>query len=200
LQETDFLVQSKNDGSPRRLNNQAISLRFSRFFEHKLAFLLVFAVVYGLVFINYIDVITAGGSRSGYHLWLVLMYFLPFAILSIMNAKHWKLTLGLGIIASLMNDIFYGLIRSIIGGPYDLGVYYTNWLIPGDALLFKLNLGFAVIQVQSWMMAASIYLRFVAVFILLEGWKYIVSNMQVSAYLSQKKLKINNIKTRQAKS
>ena len=76
-----------------------------------------------------------------------------------LNLKNWQLTLGLGLIASLMNDVFYNLIRDLIGIHINLTNYYSLWLIPQNATLLNLNLGFAVISVSSWMMSLSIYLR-----------------------------------------
>lgn len=161
----------------------------------KTLFLIIFAIVYGFVFINYIDIITNGGAQSGYHLWLVLMYFVPFAILSVIDIKNWKLTLGLGLLTSVMNDVFYGVMRNVMGVPYDLTTYYNLWLIPQTTKLFTLNLGFTTIAVQSWMMAASIYIRFGAVFALLEGYKYL-PNLQLPAYLSlrRQKVKVGGLK------
>jgi hypothetical protein len=145
-------------------------LGFSGVLEGKLHFLVVFAVLYGLVFINYID-IASSGLNYGYHLWLVLMYFLPFVGFSMLNLKNWQLTIGLGLIASLMNDVFYWLAKYAIGIPTDLSHYYHLWLIPSNTYLFNLNLGFTVITVTSWMMALSIYLRIAVVAGLLWNWK-----------------------------
>lgn len=145
-------------------------LGFTGALEDKLAFLVAFAVLYGLIFINYID-IASSGLTSGYHLWLVLMYFLPFAGFSILNWKNWGLTAGLGLVASLMNDIFYGAVKYLAGIPIDLERYYSLWLIPQDAHLFNLNLGSTVVPVYSWMMATSIYLRVVAAAGLFWVWK-----------------------------
>jgi len=153
--------------------------------QNKLSFLFIFAVIYGLVFINYIDIITDGYSQKGYHLWLVLMYFLPFAILSVINLKNWKLTIGLGLVVSIMNDVFYGLIRNLIGAPYDLSQYYNRWLLSGDTVLFSLNLGFATIPVQSWMMALSIYLRIAVVFFLLGGLTFTLALIKKKHFVSQ---------------
>jgi len=144
---------------------------FTSILESKLHYLIIFSVFYGLVFINYIDIITAGGAIYGYHLWLVLMYFLPFAVFSMLDLKNWKLTISLGLLASLMNDVFYGLTKYMIGIPYDLTRYYSNWLIPQNTLLFNLNLGFAVLPVYSWMMALSIYARIIPIVLLLYSWK-----------------------------
>jgi CheY-like chemotaxis protein len=137
-------------------------------FDRKFVLYLVFAVVYGFVFINYIDVIS--GGYGGYHLWLVIMYFFPFATLSMLFPRNLQLTVGLGLLVSLMNDVFYGVMRNLMGFHLDLTWYYHNWLIPGNATLFQLNLGFTTIPVLSWMMALSIYLRIIAVVILLKIW------------------------------
>jgi hypothetical protein len=67
-------------------------------------------VIYGLLFINYIG-ISSLGTISGYHMWLMLMYFLPFVGFSLLNIKNWGLTVSLGLTASLMNDVFYGGIK-----------------------------------------------------------------------------------------
>jgi hypothetical protein len=137
-------------------------------FEKKFKLYIVFSVVYGLVFINWIDIVYSGYC---YHIWLMIMYFFPFAALSIFFPRNWQLTVGLGLIASLMNDVFYELAKYLIGMPTDLSRYYSLWLIPGNEALFKLNLGFTLIQVYSWMMALSIYGRIVIVYVLLRVWK-----------------------------
>jgi hypothetical protein len=138
-------------------------------FDKKFKLYVVFSVVYGLVFINYIDVIS--GGYEGYHLWLVIMYFFPFATLSMLFPRNLQLTVGLGLVVSLMNDVFYGVVRNVMGFPLDLTWYYNRWLLPGNATLFQLNLGFIVIPVLSWMMALSIYVRIIAVYFLLRIWR-----------------------------
>jgi hypothetical protein len=140
--------------------------------DGKLVCLVAFAAIYGLVFINYIDVVSSGFTY-GYHVWLVVMYFLPFVGFSMFNLKNWGLTVGLGLFASLMNDVFYGLTKYIFGVSYDLNRYYSLWLIPQGEKLFTLNLGFTDIPVYSWMMALSIYIRIAAVVALLWYWKLI---------------------------
>jgi hypothetical protein len=65
-----------------------------------------------------------------------------------LNLKNWKLPVGLGLITSLINDVFYGFMKDLIGMPYDLGRYYSLW-----------------------MMALSIYLRIAVVVGLLWSWK-----------------------------
>ncbi len=152
--------------------------------------LLIFAIVYGLFFINYIDIITKGSSQNGYHLWLVLMYFMPFALLSVIDIKNWKLTIGLGLLTSLMNDVFYGSISYLMGTNINLPNYYNLWLIPQTTQLFTLNLGFTSIAVQSWMMAASIYIRIAFVFLLLDCHKHIHNNWTIPTYISLRRQKV----------
>jgi CheY-like chemotaxis protein len=154
-------------------------IKSTKDFDRKFILYLVFAVVYGFVFINYIDVLS--GGYEGYHLWLVIMYFFPFATLSMFFPRNLQLTIGLGLLVSLMNDVFYGVVRNLMGFPLDLTWYYHNWLIPGGTALFNLNLGFTVIPVFSWMMALSIYIRIIVVLILLIIW-----NIQAKTrYLNQ---------------
>ena len=163
--------------------------------ERKLPFLIVFAVIYGLVFINYIDIISPGGSESGYHLWLTLMYFLPFIGLSISNLKNWKLTVALGLIASLMNDVFYLLIMYFMGFHVNLFSKYSLWLIPQNTVLFNLNLGFAVIPVASWMMAFSIYARIAITFVMLKRWNIPLTNLKIPLHSAINKQPFKKIET-----
>jgi hypothetical protein len=139
-------------------------------FERRFYSYLILSVVYGLVFINYIDNIFSGGL-GGYHLWLLFMYFFPFLILTALYPRNWQLTIGLGLLVSLMNDVFYGLVRYLLGFNLSLAWYYSVWLIPGNTKLFVLDLGFTILPVYSWMMALSIYLRVVLVVVLLWSWK-----------------------------
>jgi hypothetical protein len=130
---------------------------------------IVLSIIYGLVFINYIDIAYSG---NGYHLWLIAMYFFPFFALAIFNfRKNFKLTLSLGLMASLMNDLFFGPIKYLLGLCSDIVRYFTLWLIPSNHVLFNLILGFSTIQIFSWMMAFSIYGRVALVFIMLKAWK-----------------------------
>jgi hypothetical protein len=60
-------------------------------FNKRFNLYLVFSVLYGLVFLNYIDIITSGGAFGGYHLWLTIMYFFPFTALTLSfprNCSH----------------------------------------------------------------------------------------------------------------
>jgi hypothetical protein len=110
-------LRAKKDSTVRIPNpSLKVKLGLTGRFEGKLKFLIAFSVLYGLFFINYID-IASSGVISGYHMWLVLMYFLPFAGFSLLNLKNWSLTVGLGLTASLMNDVFYGGIKYLLACP-----------------------------------------------------------------------------------
>lgn len=145
--------------------------RAYRAFNKRFYIYVIVSILYGLVFVNYIDNITPGGIYGGYHLWLTIMYFFPFIILTISFPRNWQLTIGLGLLASIMNDVFYGAVRSLMGIPIDLNRYYNLWLIPSGTLLFHLNLGIAEIPVYSWLMSLTIYLRIVLVIVLLWRWR-----------------------------
>lgn len=137
---------------------------FRRYF--KLFF--IFSVVYGLIFINYIDILIQGGY--GYHLWLIVMYFFPFVVLSLIFPHNWPLTIGLGLLSSLMNDMFYGPIKYLVGVQLDLTSYYTLRLLPSNVAMFKMDVGFAVVQIYSWTMVISIYSRIVLIVVLWKVW------------------------------
>jgi hypothetical protein len=149
----------------------AEKLRAMQAFNKKFYFYVILSVFYGLVFVNYIDNIISGSSYGGYHMWLTIMYFFPFIILTISFPRNWQLTIGLGLLASLMNDVFYGIVRSLMGIKIDLNWYYRLWLIPSDTVLFRLNLGIVDINVYSWMMALSIYGRIAIIVLMLWLWR-----------------------------
>lgn len=126
--------------------------------------LAAYSILYGLVLINYIDIMSSGGYA--YHLWLIAMCFAPFVILSLVDPKDWRLTVSLGFISSLMNDMFYGPAVYLAGKSIDLIWYYKLWLIPHSETLFDLDFGILRIPVFSWMMALSIYTRIILVYML----------------------------------
>lgn len=147
--------------------------RAMEYFDRKFKLILVLSVIYGLFFVNFIDIVTMGSEISIYHLWLFILYFMPFVMITWIFPRNWPLTLGLGLIASLMNDVFYGFIRVAfgVGLPFSLAQYYAWWLIPSDHFLFTANLGFTMIPIYSWAMALSIYGRISIVLALLWVWK-----------------------------
>jgi hypothetical protein len=165
----------------------AEKLRALKAFNKKFRLYIILSALYGLVFVNYIDNIIAGGFYSGYHMWLTVMYFFPFIILTITFPKNWQLTVGLGLLASLMNDVFYGLVRSLLGYPTDLTRYYQLWFIPSGTHIFDLNLGAVTIPVYSWLMSLSIYGRIPIIILLLWLWKQQAKNRYLSQAIPEKK-------------
>jgi hypothetical protein len=148
---------------------QIYRMKMLQLINKKFKIYVVLSIIYGLIFINYIDIAYSG---DGYHLWLIAMYFFPFFAFSIFHfRRNFRLTLSLGLIASLMNDLFFGPIKYLLGLRSDLLSYFTLWLIPSNHVLFNLNLGFATVQIYSWMMAFSIYGRIALVCIMLRVWK-----------------------------
>ena len=134
-----------------------------------LAKLTLFSSIYGLVLINYIDVLPRNWA-PGYHGWLIAMYFVPFITFSILHPEDWEITISLGLYASLMNDLFYAIWAYFLRG-IDLCRYYYLYLVPQDVFLgWEVDLGFVRIPVYSWLMALSIYARIVVVYLLLLKW------------------------------
>lgn len=133
--------------------------------------LLLYSFVYGLFIINVIDLTTKG--FWGYHLFLIACYFAPFVIVClIIGFDDWELLMSLGLIASLMNDLFYAPIGMILfGRKYDLVEWYlwqlgfygldTKWWFDG---------GFFKIPVSSILMGLSIYARIIISYLTLLKW------------------------------
>ena len=135
--------------------------------------MILYSALYGLLHINYIDLVVPGSQIPGYHLWLVITYFAPFIpLLFIYGFKDWELVLSLGLIASLMNDLFYYPIAMIMFGRHvDLLEWYSFQLgLQGFKVRWYFNGGFFTFPVTSILMAISIYLRIVLVTLLLWKW------------------------------
>lgn len=74
-----------------------------------------FAVIYGLLPINWIDLFNP--AAPGYHVWLVIMYMAPFGIVVLLEGVSLlPLALSLGLLASLMNDLFYYPVGDLLFG------------------------------------------------------------------------------------
>jgi hypothetical protein len=135
--------------------------------------LFLFAFVYGLIFCNWVDLFAGGAyitAIPGYHLWFLMMLFIPFFIVTLLfGRKDMELTLALGLLASLMNDIFYFVIGDAFFGfnvtilPWWANQFGFNGWNP----CFVFHGGFFSFTVVSWMMGLSIYARIAAVVLLL---------------------------------
>ena len=138
--------------------------------------LVVFAVFYGIVFVNWIDLFNGGAYIyvvPGYHTWVLIAYLIPFGVLLVIQGrKDWELAMSLGLLASLGNDLGY----FVVGNAYfGFHVNLLNWYAHqfgfyGNTVLFIFNGGFFSFGVPSWLMGASIYSRVAVVILSLRHW------------------------------
>jgi len=129
------------------------------------------------VLINWVDLIgVARDPLHVYHLWLIAMYFAPFLPLVLLyGVKDFKLFLAMGLLTSLMNDLFYFFASFVLmtGNftwsqlwsfyAFQLGLdgWQYKWVFQGGIIQFP---------VYSWLMALSIYARIAIVIISSELW------------------------------
>jgi hypothetical protein len=133
--------------------------------------LLAYSFIYGLFMINVIDLTIKG--FWGYHIFLIMMYFFPFLIAClILGFDDWELLAGLGLISSLMNDLFYAPVGNLFFSlKYDLLEWYV-WQLGFCGLNVKwcFNGGFFTIPVSSLLMGLSIYARIILAYLVLLKW------------------------------
>jgi hypothetical protein len=136
--------------------------------------LLIFALIYGFVNINWIDLFAT--NAPAYHLWLILAYMAPFGVLLVFQGlKDWQLALSLGLLVSLVNDTGYYFTGDLLFGFH---VRLVPWLAGqlgflGSQVLFTFQGGIINFQVTSTLMGLSIYMRLaVVVFVLYYWWRF----------------------------
>ncbi|HEV2317622.1 MAG TPA: hypothetical protein VGV89_08635 [Thermoplasmata archaeon] len=131
----------------------------------------LFSLLYGLVLINWIDLF--GKSVPAYGVWLILTYFAPFTVMLVYEGfSEWPLALSLGLLVSLANDVGYFFVGNLLFG------FHTNlppWILgqlgfQGNQIVTTFEGGSFAIDVTSWMMGLSIYLRAVVVSVGLYYW------------------------------
>jgi uncharacterized membrane protein HdeD (DUF308 family) len=133
--------------------------------------LILFAAFYGLILINWIDLF--GKSVPGYGVWLIMTYMAPFAVLLVFQGwRSWPLAVSLGLLVSLFNDVGYFFVGNLIFGFHEnlgpwilgqLGFLGNQWVTTFQGGTFSIN-------VTSWMMGLSIYLRALVVGLILVYW------------------------------
>ena len=142
--------------------------------------LVTFAAFYGIVFVNWIDLFNGGAYIyvvPGYHIWVLVAYLIPFAILLLIRGqKDWELALSLGLLASLGNDLGYFVVgNAYFGFHVNLLDWYAHQFgFYGNTTLFVFNGGFFSFDVPSWLMGASIYARVAVVLLSLRHWWHTV--------------------------
>jgi hypothetical protein len=141
--------------------------------KHSLFKLASFSVIYGLLPINWIDLFNP--TAPGYHVWLVIMYMAPFAIVVLMDGLYqWPLALSLGLVASLMNDLFYYPVGNLFFGMHvDVVSWWQRQLgFDGFQHIFTFQGGIFSFDVTSMVMGASVYLRLLVALVLLYKWSH----------------------------
>jgi hypothetical protein len=140
--------------------------------------LVAFALFYGIVFVNWIDLFNGGKYIDivpGYHIWVIIAYLIPFGLLLVIQGwKDWELALALGLLASLGNDLGYFVVGdAYFGFKVNLLDWYAHQFgFYGNTTLFVFNGGFFSFAVPSWLMGAAIYGRITVVLVSLRHWWY----------------------------
>ena len=136
--------------------------------------LILFAAFYGLIMINWIDLF--GKQVPAYGIWLILTYMAPFGVLIVFQGwRSWPLAVSLGLLVSLFNDVGYFFIGNLIFGFHEnLGPWIAGQLgFQGNQVVTVFEGGRFAINVTSWEMGLSIYLRaFVVGLILFYWWRH----------------------------
>jgi len=139
--------------------------------EQTLVKLVIFALFYGFLNVNWIDLYY--NEVPGYHIWLILTYMAPFGVLIVFQGlKDWQLALSLGLLVSLCNDVGYFFAGDLLFGFHvDLVTWLEGQLgLLGDKVLFDFQGGAFDFPVTSILMGLSIYARVAAVGALLYHW------------------------------
>ena len=133
--------------------------------------LVLFSAFYGLILINWIDLF--GKSVPAYGIWLILTYMAPFGVLIVFEGwQSWPLATSLGLLVSLMNDVGYYFVGNLLFGFHEpLGPWIAGQLgFLGPQVVTIFEGGSFAIDVTSWMMGLSIYLRAAVVGVILYYW------------------------------
>jgi hypothetical protein len=140
----------------------------------ELAVLLVFSVVYGAIFVNYIEyyifstALINASVPPAYHIWLEIFYTVPFLTLLLFRKPlSIVLVYVLGRIASLANDFAYPIYAKYVFHDYDGGlVEWWAWLFgfgPEEKFSWIVKMGFVEYQMTSTIMAINLVVRLVII-------------------------------------
>jgi len=151
-----------------------ITLFESRSRRELYAKLVVISVVYGLFWVNPVDLTSALHEMPYYHLWLIALYFAPaYGLFALYGTRDWELYFAIGLLVSLMNDLFFypvGELMHIVSGINLIEWYKLQLGLDGWAVDFWFEGGIFTFPVWSWLMGLSIYLRIITVILLSELW------------------------------
>jgi len=136
--------------------------------------LVVISIIYGLFWINPVDLTSALHDMPYYHLWLIALYFAPaYGLFAVYGTRDWELYLSIGLLASLMNDLFFypvGELMHLVSGINLIEWYKMQLGLDGWAVDFWFKGGIFTFPVWSWLMGLSIYARIITVVLLSEWW------------------------------
>ncbi len=133
--------------------------------------LVVFALFYGFVDVNWVDLYY--NRVPAYHIWLILTYMAPFMVLLVFQGlKDWQLALSLGILVSLVNDLGYYVSGDLLFRFHEKLVPWLSGQLgfQGGKFLFTFQGGLFTIRVTSYLMGASVYARIAVVVVILYYW------------------------------
>jgi hypothetical protein len=133
--------------------------------------LLAYSLLYGFFVINVVDLTTKG--FTWYHWFLIALEFFPFLVVCLtIGFDDWELLASLGLLSSLMNDLFYAVVsNALFHGSYDLQEWFIQQLgFRGSRVIFHFQGGFFAFPVTSLLMGLSIYARIALIYILLRKW------------------------------
>ena len=135
--------------------------------------LLLFSILYGLLVINYVDLLVSPRIMRAYHIWLQSMYVVPYIPLVIAEGvKLIPLCVTLAIITSLMNDLLYAPVGILLlNRKYDLVDWYLYQLgFRGFEVRWFMDYGVAEVPVSSLGLGISIYLRILIAVLLISKY------------------------------
>lgn len=135
--------------------------------------LFLYSIFYGALIVNLVDLrLPLGGW---FHVFLIVLYFCPsFAVLIVLGFRSWGLALALGLLVSLMNDLFYAPMANILSvSSYDLARWYARQLgLLGFEEAWVFQAGLLSFRTTSIIIGLSVYIRIIAILILIiEWWK-----------------------------
>jgi len=151
--------------------------------NREFAVLLVFSIVYGAVFVNYIEyyvfstALINASVPPAYHIWLEIFYMVPFLTL-VLFRKPLSIVLVyvLGRIASLANDFAYPIYAKYVFHDYDGWlIEWWAWLFgfgPEEKFSWIVKMGFVEYQMTSTIMAINLVIRLIIIAGFLLGYFY----------------------------
>ncbi|MEM2615097.1 MAG: hypothetical protein QXO15_12875 [Nitrososphaerota archaeon] len=133
--------------------------------------LILYSIFYGAFIINIIDL--GLPIQDWFHIFLTIAYFSPSIILLIiLGWRSWDLALAIGLLISLMNDLFYAPVGNLLAATnYDLARWYARQLgLLGSEPAWFFRAGIIFFRTTSLIIGISIYIRFIAACILILEW------------------------------